>query len=1216
MSVANGPRFGRSHGMPEPSAWLFRARLRVAVMRPEDNLILQVTADQLVGAVDEHGVPRFVPAEGAKHPRLIVGFPPQHVAEQVFQEKQGPVELFGIVVNPGEVGKPEVPALPAGARFALPSRLVFDLAATDHVELTVAGVLEAMSRLRLAVVPLAAPRQVWRFVSAGSKFERGFMPEFAPAGQPVAETAVGGATIAIERLRATRLLSSSGLGPAGRPLLPDERVAVLQLASEERIAAVSVIAGSRVDRDFIGQLLRNPDPRPPNWNETAIEVPSRLQLSPSIDGAWAHATKLDKQPGEAVELWHTRLGVRTTDPDATARVDEDDPTQRIVRAVWTRDVEAWGTKPSASLGYHPFRQSTDPEDRYDIVAQSTGAGQARTRFSEAPPVDVQKLYLSSLGAFLDVRGAWPEASVEEWQHRTTLGRDQYVKVVHRGYLFPFGHRASHVVETRRKVDPNLPESGDTAILWQRHFIIVRRPTLEYGGRGMPFTSITVRPNTTPDLDDPGVSPRFFWPRIDGAAFPFTIMGVDHDGETHSFATPLLWVAATAATEPTVLTAWAKDVLTAYQLEEDAGGFKDVPVKADRSLVEMDLASRRIHIAPKGASGEAAYETRELRFAADPQPETSSPQLLFGSLVIPAVAAATGDKTPLQFTYADEYIKSGFGPENAGEVVLKTARDAPPGELSFATSDRSGGFLSPGQHVKGVSRRLGPIEDVAKTATGTAVDPRSLFSGLGKLFGLFELGDVLGELGLDHAPAYASQLLDIAGALDGGLGRVLQMLPDEPAQVKQAKDAFDAAQKTYGALMQQSPPPIAADFQSFINGELQHALDKATAEVLIPLGRAEAAIVGRVVDTLRTLIHPPVPLPADPADMLARIAAGEPVAAMLNHVHLRWSPPLVKGPPDLPVFEPKLGGADGALLLAVDVRGGDLAPPSTEILAQLTNFSLELVPGMPLLSIGFERLMFKSSSGSKSEVDVVLHGLEWQGILAFVERLKELIPLDGFSDPPSVDVDSSGIAAGFSVGLPNLAIGVFNLSNLSLSADVKVPFIGDPPAVGFAFCSRERPFTLAVMFLGGGGFFGLRLSPNGLALLEASIEFGATLALDFGVASGSVSCMAGVYMRLEAHDGSLTGYLRIRGEVDVLGLISACIEMYMGLTYEFGSGKVIGRATITVEVEVFLFSGSVQVSCERRFAGSNGDPTFEQALGPYTDDGPWVEYCRAFAEIAP
>ncbi|MEA2687240.1 MAG: hypothetical protein QOE93_2435, partial [Actinomycetota bacterium] len=375
---------------------------------------------------------------------------------------------------------------------------------------------------------------------------------------------------------------------------------------------------------------------------------------------------------------------------------------------------------------------------------------------------------------------------------------------------------------------------------------------------------------------------------------------------------------------------------------------------------------------------------------------------------------------------------------------------------------------------------------------------------------------------------------------------------------------------------------------------------AASAVLDALGPAPRALATRALDTLAALVSDA----GQAAEMLAHLAHGEPVAKALSHVHLEWSPKLKS----IPLFTAPVDG----LLLAVDARGGDLvAAPSVDVLAQLTGFTLHLVPGAPLLDIHFDRLLFRAGTARKAEVDVVLGSLEWKGILGFVQRLKDMIPLDGFSDPPALEVSEKGIKAGFSLALPNLAVGVFNLSNMALSADLELPFIGDPPSVGFAFCSRERPFTLAVMFLGGGGFFGLRLNPNGVVLLEASLEFGACLALDFGVASGSVSVMAGVYLRLEAAKGSLTGYLRIRGEVDVLGLISASIEMYMGLTYEFGSGKVVGRATITVEVEVLFFSASVSISAERKFAGSAGDPTFADVMGPYADDGPWVEYCRAF-----
>ena len=130
----------------------------------------------------------------------------------------------------------------------------------------------------------------------------------------------------------------------------------------------------------------------------------------------------------------------------------------------------------------------------------------------------------------------------------------------------------------------------------------------------------------------------------------------------------------------------------------------------------------------------------------------------------------------------------------------------------------------------------------------------------------------------------------------------------------------------------------------------------------------------------------------------------------------------------------------------------------------------------------------------------------------------------------------------------------------------------------------------------------------------SLEFGAIVALDFGVASGSVSAMAGVYIRLEGDAGSLTGYFRVRGEVDVLSLISACIELYMSLTYEFDTGKMIGHAEISVTVKVLFFSGSVKISCERKFAGSNGDPTVAQMLDVHADGSskPWDDYCLAFA----
>jgi hypothetical protein len=266
-----------------------------------------------------------------------------------------------------------------------------------------------------------------------------------------------------------------------------------------------------------------------------------------------------------------------------------------------------------------------------------------------------------------------------------------------------------------------------------------------------------------------------------------------------------------------------------------------------------------------------------------------------------------------------------------------------------------------------------------------------------------------------------------------------------------------------------------------------------------------------------------------------------------------------------------------------------------------------------MEVQFERIAFRASGARKPEIDIVFKELKFVGVLSFVEVLKNLIPLDGFSDPPFVDVSTAGISAGFTVALPNLAIGIFSLTNISLGADARVPFLGDVLSVGFNFCTRERPFTLAVAFLGGGGFLGIRLSPDGLILLEGALEFGAVVALDFGVASGSVSVMAGIYFKLEGDEGQLTGYVRIRGEVDVLSLISASLELYLALTYYPKQFKLIGEAKMTIKVEVLFFSASVSVTAKRTFAGSNGDPTVRQMLlVDSRGDTIWNEYLAAFA----
>ena len=316
------------------------------------------------------------------------------------------------------------------------------------------------------------------------------------------------------------------------------------------------------------------------------------------------------------------------------------------------------------------------------------------------------------------------------------------------------------------------------------------------------------------------------------------------------------------------------------------------------------------------------------------------------------------------------------------------------------------------------------------------------------------------------------------------------------------------------------------------------------------------------------------------------------------------------------------------LVAVEakVKKNGQSAPKISVVCGLKQFDLVLIAPASFLELNFEKIEFSVDSAAKMDVDVLLTDIKFVGPLSFVETLRDLIPLDGFSDPPYLDITAQGIDAGFNVALPGISVGVMSLNNLSLGAGFTVPFIGQPLSVRFNFCTREQPFTLTVYMFGGGGFLGVTLDPHGVQILEASFEFGASLSIDFGVASGGVHVMAGIYYRMEADAASLTGYFRLGGHVDVLGLISASIELYLELCYEFESGKCTGKAELTIEISVFVFSGSVTITCERKFAGSNGDPTFRDMMGPdpslsLTDElatidetsrYPWREYCEAFA----
>jgi hypothetical protein len=304
------------------------------------------------------------------------------------------------------------------------------------------------------------------------------------------------------------------------------------------------------------------------------------------------------------------------------------------------------------------------------------------------------------------------------------------------------------------------------------------------------------------------------------------------------------------------------------------------------------------------------------------------------------------------------------------------------------------------------------------------------------------------------------------------------------------------------------------------------------------------------------------------------------------------------------------------------------PPVFDVRASVKEFSLTIAQSIQL---NFKKVEFKAGMSAKPDVDVKFQTvpIRMMGALSFVNSLQKVIKSDQFESGPFIDITENGIVAGYNFPIPNLEVGIFALSNMMLGAKLTLPFTKDPLKFGFNFCTRENPFRLMVSCFGGGGFFMMETTMQGLTRLDAAFEFGAGLSLNVGVASGSVEVMGGVFYTLtiktvegvDYKSQAFCAYLRMTGRLSIIGLIKVTLEFYLELRYEelgqkatpdgvmiAAGSRLVGTATLSVKVEVLFFSKTVKVTVSRTLAGNDADPKFEQT---YKVDH-WQSYCAAFA----
>lgn len=910
----------------------------------------------------------------------------------------------------------------------------------------------------------------------------------------------------------------------------------------------------------------------------------KIQNTPALSAQLRVLDPLATSKGQVAELWHTALGVRLQDGKTTRTLGNF----KTIRALWADEANE-DYKVLAKIG-EPFMASLDASDRHILV--HTTSDYSITGYLPKP-VPVTNLMLTSLGAYIDWHAFFDVPSpadsylnIIEWEHLATLGRDHYVKVVREGYLFPFGHRAALVKITERKFH----KQTKSAVNRQRMYIVVLEKEVLYARTDpekkfikFPFQAVHVNVSATPDIDNPQASriidvpqsagkfkmitSRFggggntsynFYIHVGNKGFPFDLSLTDKEGNEHAVRMPLAFLENLIA----------RDRVQMQKIIED--------YNPRINYTQVNFAGQDVAYAESLVDGDTAFETEWLNFGAQLYPATGEADLKFhpvmqqSSVFIKQLDEMTGSRKAALIQLEDD--------QNAG-MVFATVENA---TVDFSGgSDKAGGFLSPNMSISALSKLQGPVGGVVDDLKALTFNPDKFFEDLGtfpvaKIFGVIRIFDLLlGGLELD-------------GAFDG-----------LTAAIKQVKEALEDLRNQILVLENQAKE-TGQNLADEISSRQQQMKDQ--------VGKLMSALNGNAPKIPNFKVY---------------------TTPEAFYAEYKWQPQFKNNPIKVidDILHVKVIDPGKALTIITKFeKPFDTSRPATlNGSARFEKFTIDLVP---MLEVNFNYLEFKTGSSNKTDVKVDIDAdnpIKFKGALSFVNSLQNIIPSSGFSDDgPFIRLEPTKVVAGFNLGIPNVTVGICMITNISLGADITLPFTGAPLTIGFNFCTRENPFLLTVSLYGGGGFFRLVTTLSGLQYIEAAFEFGAAVSLNVGVASGGVSVMGGFYFKIlltqklingvseDVVETTLTGYLRINGNLTILGLITVSLEFYLAFTAVFVAGKVEkleGLATLKVKVEVMFFSKTVSVTVRRELKGADADPKFAQMV--LEDD--WQEYCLAFAE---
>jgi hypothetical protein len=186
----------------------------------------------------------------------------------------------------------------------------------------------------------------------------------------------------------------------------------------------------------------------------------------------------------------------------------------------------------------------------------------------------------------------------------------------------------------------------------------------------------------------------------------------------------------------------------------------------------------------------------------------------------------------------------------------------------------------------------------------------------------------------------------------------------------------------------------------------------------------------------------------------------------------------------------------------------------------------------------------------------------------------LSPDEGLTITPLLP---GGISVELSLPLPDIGTGAFTLTGITLYTHFDLLIAsGFEVRTGLWLSRPERPFGMAILFLGGGGWFGVDVRYKPPQEFETRVSVGlaagAFVAVNFAVARGSAGILFTVgldfyrnWLQNGSQDLVITIGILVWGEFSILGIASAYLRVI--LRVEYRNGEMTGYGSVSLSIKI-------------------------------------------------